>query len=114
MFHSVCFPCFFFSDCVPRSIWFGSTYLVTTAGFVADPLMWNKQQHQLLAVTLLVCLPVDRKASVRYIFSVEFCLFNSHGHSGGEGNEVPVSLYSQRRRFWKCMPAGREGERAGY
>ena len=29
-------------------IWFGSVYLVTTAGFVADQLMWDKQQQQQL------------------------------------------------------------------
>ena len=33
---SVCFPC---SSPIPGLIWFGSVYLVTTAGFVADQLM---------------------------------------------------------------------------
>ena len=33
------FPAFFFSDRVPGWFWFGSVYLVTTAGFVADQLM---------------------------------------------------------------------------
>ena len=34
-------PClFFFSDCVPRLVWFGSVYLVITARlFVADQLI---------------------------------------------------------------------------
>ena len=44
-FSSVCFPCFFFSERVPGLIWFGSIYLVTTAGFVADHLMRDKQQN---------------------------------------------------------------------
>ena len=33
---SVCFPCL---SPIPGLIWFGSVYLVTTAGFVADQLM---------------------------------------------------------------------------
>ena len=33
---SVCFPC---SSPIPGLIWFGSVYLVATAGFVADQLM---------------------------------------------------------------------------
>ena len=33
---SVCFPCL---SLIPSLIWFGSVYLVTTAGFVADQLM---------------------------------------------------------------------------
>ena len=33
---SVCFPCL---SLIPGLIWFGSVYLVTTAGFVADQLM---------------------------------------------------------------------------
>ena len=33
---SVCFPCL---SSIPGLIWFGSVYLVTTAGFVADQLM---------------------------------------------------------------------------
>ena len=33
---SVCFPCL---SPIPDLIWFGSVYLVTTAGFVADQLM---------------------------------------------------------------------------
>ena len=33
---SVCFPCV---SPIPGLIWFGSVYLVTTAGFVADQLM---------------------------------------------------------------------------
>ena len=32
----VCFPCL---SPIPGLIWFGSVYLVTTAGFVADQLM---------------------------------------------------------------------------
>ena len=35
-FSSVFFPCL---SPIPGLIWFGSVYLVTTAGFVADPLM---------------------------------------------------------------------------
>ena len=35
-FSSVCFPCL---PPIPGLIWFGSVYLVTTAGFVADQLM---------------------------------------------------------------------------
>ena len=35
-FSSVCFPCL---SPIPGLIWFGSVYLVTTAGFVADQLM---------------------------------------------------------------------------
>ena len=35
-FSSVCFPCL---SPIPCLIWFGSVYLVTTAGFVADQLM---------------------------------------------------------------------------
>ena len=35
-FSSVCFPCL---PPIPGLIWFGSIYLVTTAGFVADQLM---------------------------------------------------------------------------
>ena len=35
-FFSVCFPCL---SPIPGLIWFGSVYLVTTAGFVADQLM---------------------------------------------------------------------------
>ena len=47
---SVCFSCFFFSflfssETVPGLIWFGSVYLVTTTGFVADPFMWDTQQQ---------------------------------------------------------------------
>ena len=37
-FSSVCFSFFFFSERVPSLIWFGSVYLVTTAGFVTDQL----------------------------------------------------------------------------
>ena len=36
LFSSVCFPCL---RPIPGLIWFGSVYLVTTAGFVADQLM---------------------------------------------------------------------------
>ena len=35
-FSSVCFPCL---SPIPDLIWFGSVYLATTAGFVADQLM---------------------------------------------------------------------------
>ena len=35
---SCLFPCFLFSENVPGLIWFGSVYLVTTAGFVAGQL----------------------------------------------------------------------------
>ena len=35
-FSSVCFPCL---SPISGLIWFGSVFLVTTAGFVADPLM---------------------------------------------------------------------------
>ena len=49
-FSSVCFPCL---SSIPGLIWFGSVYLVTTAGFVADRLMQEKQQQQL--VTFIVC-----------------------------------------------------------
>ena len=38
------FPAFFFSERAPGVIWFGSVYLVTTAGFVPDQLMRDKQQ----------------------------------------------------------------------
>ena len=38
-FPYVCFPSFFFSEHVPGLIWFGSVYLATTAGFIADHLM---------------------------------------------------------------------------
>ena len=38
-FPSVCFPCFFFSECVPVLIWFGSVYLGTTARFIMDQSM---------------------------------------------------------------------------
>ena len=36
----------FFSESVPGLIWFGSVELLTTAGFVADQLMLDKQQQQ--------------------------------------------------------------------
>ena len=39
------FPATFFSERVPGLIWFGSVYLVTTAGFAADQLMRDKQQQ---------------------------------------------------------------------
>ena len=39
---SVCFPC---SSPIPGLIWFGSVYLVTTAGFVADQLMWENNNN---------------------------------------------------------------------
>ena len=42
-FSSVCFPCL---SPIPGLIWFGSVYLVTTAGFEADQLMRDKQQQQ--------------------------------------------------------------------
>ena len=35
------------SDRVPGWTWFGSVYLMTTAGFVADQFMRDKQQQQL-------------------------------------------------------------------
>ena len=39
---SVCFPC---SSPIPGLIWFGSVYLVTTAGFVADQFMWENNNN---------------------------------------------------------------------
>ena len=42
-FSYVYFPCL---SPIPGLIWFGSAYLVTTVGFVADQLMWEKQQQQ--------------------------------------------------------------------
>ena len=45
-FSSLCFPCL---SPIPGLIWFGSVYLVTTAGFVADKLMCERQQQQLVA-----------------------------------------------------------------
>ena len=42
-FSSVCFPCL---SPISGLIWFGSVYLVTTAGFVADQLMCDKPQEQ--------------------------------------------------------------------
>ena len=38
----------FFSGRVPGLIWFGSVYLVTTPGFVADQLMRHKQQTTII------------------------------------------------------------------
>ena len=35
-----------FSERIPGLIWFGSVYLVTTAGFKVDQLMWHKQEQQ--------------------------------------------------------------------
>ena len=50
---SLCFSCvflfvfLFYSETVPGLIWSGSVYLVTTAGFVEDQLMRDKEQQQL-------------------------------------------------------------------
>ena len=41
-FSSLCSPCLF---PISGLIWYGSVYLVTTAGFVADQLIRNKQQQ---------------------------------------------------------------------
>ena len=41
-FSSVCFPCL---SPIPGLIWFGSVYLVTTAGFVADQIMYSTAQY---------------------------------------------------------------------
>ena len=45
-FPSVCFPCFISPNRVPGLICFGSVYLVTTARFVVDQFMRNKQKQQ--------------------------------------------------------------------
>ena len=55
---SVCFLCFFFSflffyEIVPGLIWFSSIYLMTTAGFVEDQLMGDKQQQTTSRLTHL-------------------------------------------------------------
>ena len=38
-----CLLSLLFSERVPGLIWFGSVYLMTTAGFVADQLMWGQK-----------------------------------------------------------------------
>ena len=61
---SVCFSCFFLyvffpTVSVPSLFWFGSVFLVATAGFVAGQLiMWDKQQQR-----------------VRFCFVCLFCCF---------------------------------------
>ena len=56
-FPAFSFLSFFFSEIVPGLIWFGSVYLVTTAGFVADPFMWDKQQQQTNKNSILLLTP---------------------------------------------------------
>ena len=52
------------------------------------------------------------RASVRDKFSVKLCPFNFHG-LGGVERIAGVSLLSATVLL-VCMPAGREGERAGH
>ena len=47
-FSSVCFPCL---SPISGLVWFGSVYLVTTAGFVTDQLMGDKQQTTTISLS---------------------------------------------------------------
>ena len=57
---SVCFPCL---SPIPGLIWFGSVYLVTTAGFVADQLMWENNNNNCISIIdacFYKCISVSR------------------------------------------------------
>ena len=62
------------------------------------------------AAALLVCIPLDRKASAEGGFIFALPPFNSHGLGGWGERGVDVSLTSGTG-FLVCMPANREGAR---
>ena len=64
---SVCFPC---SSPIPGLIWFGSVYLVTTAGFVVVVCFYC------LCVSVYVLYFIATMSFAGYFLSVLFCLLS--------------------------------------
>ena len=75
---AVCFPRFFFCEIVPGLIGFSSIYLVTTAEFVADQLLWDKQQ-QTTSPTELPS-PADIRRSSNLVFKIANCNNGTAAH----------------------------------